>query len=170
MSGKKGSKQRILRGTGMINTEKNNFYKYLNIPIHKNECMEWTGPKHTFGYGIFRKNILAHRFSYQHFIGEIKKGMSVLHKCDNPSCVKPNHLFLGTQKDNLNDMMNKKRGKFPGSPGERHHKHKLTLNNVKEIKYKLSLGFKQKEIAKMYNIDKSQISRINTGKIWRIEC
>ena len=169
MSGKKGMTQKILRGSGILNTKENNFYKYLNIPNNKDECMEWTGAKHTFGYGIFRKHILAHRFSYQHFIGGIGNGMSVLHKCDNPACVNPDHLFLGNQKDNIQDMMNKKIGKFPGSPGERHHKHKLTRKNIEEIKDKLNLGVKQKEIAKIYSIDSSQISRINTGKTWRNE-
>ncbi len=167
MCGIKGMKQRILRGTSALNTKENNFYKYLKVPDNEHGCLEWVGSKHAFGYGVFKTRILAHRFSYQHFIGKIGDGLSVLHKCDNPSCVHPDHLFLGTQEDNLKDMTDKKRGRYPGSPGERNHKHKLTETDVGEIKSRLQMGDKQKNIAKKYSIHPSQVSRINTNTTWR---
>jgi hypothetical protein len=80
------------------------------IPEHI--CWEWSTNKNNKGYGMFYfngKKQLAHRFSYELYLGEIPKNICVLHKCDNPGCVNPNHLFLGTRKDNAIDMSNKKR-------------------------------------------------------------
>jgi len=80
----------------------------------ENGCWPWIGAKTHYGYGKIRKNhkqIGAHRISYELHIGKIPKGMSVLHSCDNPGCVNPKHLFLGTQSDNLKDMFKKGRNK-----------------------------------------------------------
>lgn len=77
-------------------------------------CCEWIGYKNRDGYGIFgaRANrILAHRYAYMALSGDVPKGLCVLHSCDNPSCVNPSHLFLGTQEDNMKDMGRKKRGR-----------------------------------------------------------
>ena len=78
-----------------------------------NECWEWQAAKHRQGYGIFKfdnKIQLAHRISWLLANTEIPQGMVVMHKCDNPSCVNPDHLCLGTQKDNIRDMRTKGRG------------------------------------------------------------
>lgn len=75
-------------------------------------CWKWTGVKNQFGYGRLRTGksmIVAHRVSWQIHNGPIPKGMSVLHKCDNPECTNPEHLFLGTYSDNAKDMVAKKR-------------------------------------------------------------
>jgi hypothetical protein len=83
------------------------------IPFH--DCWEWVGCKVPAGYGQLRlggkkePNLFAHRVSYVIHNGEIGKGLFVLHKCDNPSCVNPRHLFLGTHQDNMNDMKAKGR-------------------------------------------------------------
>lgn len=76
-------------------------------------CWEWTARKNDDGYGTIKinnKQCYSHRFSWQLFNGFILKGLFVLHKCDNPSCVNPDHLFLGTKKDNAKDRDNKGRG------------------------------------------------------------
>jgi len=85
-------------------------------------CWLWTAGKTPLGYGIFQvktekcmgwghwKSVRAHRFAWELTYGLIPEGMNVLHKCDNPPCVRPTHLFLGTQKDNVRDMIHKGRG------------------------------------------------------------
>jgi hypothetical protein len=86
------------------------------------ECWTWTASVFTqTGYGQFaltpRKPVNAHRMSWELSFGDIPSGMYVLHKCDNRSCVRPDHLFLGTQKDNMVDMSNK--GRHVGTLGHR---------------------------------------------------
>lgn len=74
-------------------------------------CWIYTGYKNECGYGRFRvhgKKVLAHRFSYQMRVGSIPDGMLVLHKCDNPACINPEHLYLGKEKENAIDMVSRK--------------------------------------------------------------
>lgn len=78
------------------------------------QCWIWTGGKNRQGYGVFainRKSTLAHRVSFSLHVGPISEGMMVCHSCDNPSCVNPDHLWLGTAQDNTDDMFKKGRGK-----------------------------------------------------------
>lgn len=101
-----------------IRTLKDRFIEKISIG---NDCWLWLGGvlANTMGYGQIgiggrrdRKTLLAHRVSYELFIGPIPSGLQVLHECDNPPCVRPRHLFLGTQLDNMKDMMNKGRGRY----------------------------------------------------------
>lgn len=84
-----------------------------NIGINKdNNCWEWQKFLTEHGYGRFRintKKVLAHRASYEIFIEKIPKGLLVCHKCDNPRCINPEHLWVGTDKDNVRDAMSKNR-------------------------------------------------------------
>lgn len=88
--------------------------RFLNkIKISNNGCWEWDAAISTMGYGCIVDNSgttkAAHRISYELYIGEIPKGFFICHKCDSRKCVNPLHLFLGTQQDNVDDMMNKGR-------------------------------------------------------------
>jgi hypothetical protein len=92
-------------------------------PILKTPCWEWTGTVNVQGYGdmsVEGKHVGAHRLSYQLHNGSIPKGLHVLHKCDNRICTNPEHLFIGTQSENVKDMGKKKRWKNQHSAGENH--------------------------------------------------
>lgn len=88
-------------------------FDYLVKKDNINGCWEWCGSKDEKGYGLIpvggNKSMRAHRYSYRLFNGSIKKGLHVLHKCDNPTCVNPKHLFLGTNNDNIQDKVSKNR-------------------------------------------------------------
>ncbi len=112
--------------------------------------------------------IRAHRAAYELFIGPIPEGMSVLHKCDNPSCVNPAHLFLGTQKDNIADMDMK--GRRISVHGEHNFWHKLTSNQVRKIRalYQWhSRKFGSVALSKQYCVSSVTIRNITNGKKWR---
>ena len=86
-------------------------YERCVVRNGENECWGWNGTK-PGGYGSFRckgETLKAHRFAYSHFVAPIPEGLLVLHKCDNPECTNPNHLFLGTQQENIADMNKKGR-------------------------------------------------------------
>ena len=97
------------------------------------ECWWWLGTKNNKGYGMFMlrspDKILAHRASYVLHCGPLPEGKNLLHRCDNPACVNPDHLVVGTQRDNQRDMAAKGRGRG-GIPGSKH----LTDDEVREIR------------------------------------
>lgn len=99
------------------------------IQSDDSSCWIWTGALTRGDYGnmmIKKKTKRAHRVSYELFVGPIPQGLHVLHRCDTPQCINPNHLFVGTQKENLADMRKKMRHIY----GEKHHKVKIS-NAVK---------------------------------------
>lgn len=133
-------------------------------------CWLWTGYLKPNGYGQFRgsKSMLAHRSSYFIFIGDIPENMNVLHMCDNPPCVNPAHLFLGTQKDNMRDMHSKNRNGVTSHHGENHPLSKLTLKIVKRIRdVRKKFGYSYNKIAKDYGVNPSTIRRIIIGEYWK---
>ncbi|WP_368880711.1 HNH endonuclease signature motif containing protein [Shewanella algae] len=130
-------------------------------------CME-VSPTGSGGYGkikAFGKTMLYHRLSFELFVGSIPDGMLVCHKCDNPKCVNPEHLFLGSQQENMDDKI--KKGRHVGAKkGHKHHKAKLVEWQVLEIKKKLKNGTGQHQLSKEFGVDQSTISNIATGKRW----
>ncbi len=133
------------------------------------ECWEFNGFRNSDGYGRIgirgSKTDSAHRVMYKLHKGEIPEGMVVMHACDNPPCCNPSHLKLGSQQENIEDMVAKKRlvNKF----GEDSHLSKLTKEQVKEIisKYTGAKGEKAK-LAREYNVCQTTINNILTGKSW----
>jgi HNH endonuclease len=143
------------------------FLKNTLIPENKNDCWVYKGNK-LHGYGRIRagnKTILAHRFSYEYYKNKIPNEMCVLHKCDRPSCVNPQHLFLGTQADNVYDMVSKNRQNT--ARGEKHIHARLTVDQVREIKLKLKNGIRASELAREFNICGTAISKIKLGRTWK---
>ena len=126
----------------------------------KDECWPWLAGRESRGYGTFKVNgkmKKAHRMSYELYKGPLSEGLMVLHSCDNHQCVNPSHLFLGTAKNNTQDMMQK--GRHWGG-------HKLNDLIVAEIKRMLIDAFSIDEIALTFNVNRSTIERINRGDTW----
>lgn len=141
------------------------FYALIQ-PDELSLCWLWKGAKSNnlkrpYGYFTYGKVQYAHRVAWQIFRGPIPDGLFVLHHCDNPPCVNPDHLFLGTKKDNRQDMLRKNRYKFP--VGEATPSAKLTEVQVRQI---LTDARSQRLIANEYGINQSQVSRIKSAKRW----
>jgi len=160
----------FIRDTGILNTDKNRFYS--NIIINdETECLEWKGTIKSNGYGQFKnlnkKWFHAHRYSYELFIGKIPEKMCVCHCCDNRKCINPSHLFIGTKKDNTQDMIKKNRQAYVSSPGERNGRAKLKYCDIINIRKYLDSGMNCTKISKIYNVSISAINRIQLNKSWR---
>jgi hypothetical protein len=140
---------------------------YESHVIRKDGCWSWSGVVDKNGYGQipcgYHKNTKAHRASWLFNNGEIISGMLVCHKCDNPPCTNPEHLFLGTHKDNNLDSIKKNRAVV----GSRQPKAKLTEEDVKKIRELLKNGVKGRRIAKDFGVAPSQICNINKGISWK---
>jgi len=144
--------------------------KYITT---KSGCWLWSGAKNKGGYGTLtvgsrtdasRTTMLAHRYSYSIHKGSFDKKLCVLHRCDNPPCVNPNHLFLGTRLDNHTDMVGK--GRRVDLRGEQRPNHKLTQRQVTHIKSLLESGTHQTVIAKKFGVNQTLVSAIKTNKVW----
>lgn len=144
--------------------EKDGFYKNVKI-VENNKCWIWIGTINKAGYGQLHHNkhlYLAHRLSWMIYNGAIPKGLGVLHHCDNPSCVNPSHLFLGTSKDNVADKVSKHRQAI----GEKQGCSKLSELQVKEIKRNIGI-IPTKELALRYNVSTTLIRYIKIKKLWK---
>jgi hypothetical protein len=135
--------------------------------VEKTEtCWNWTACAHPKGYGLFsirNRNRRAHRVSYEMHCGPITDGMQVLHECDNPRCVRPDHLFLGTNADNMADKCAKGREAHVGQKGEANARAKLTTEKVLAIRAAVGT---QDEIAASFGISRGAVSGIRTGRRW----
>lgn len=146
-------------------------------------CWLWRGATQApWGYGSFQRGVgadgknhsdVAHRVSYELTYGPILNGLFVCHHCDNPRCVRPDHLFLGTHTDNMADMHQKGRSMSQTKPecyarGERQHLAKLTSEQVKEIKSRATgKRGERANFAREFGVSDVAISDLLNGKTWR---
>ena len=137
-----------------------------------NDCWEWTTTLYVDGYGQFMINKTsrrAHRISYQLANNTIPNKMVVMHTCDNRKCVNPSHLKLGTQKDNIHDMMNKGRKPKIHRQGTLNGRAVLDENAIKFIRQHgiKGRGGNVAELANKFNISSTQILGIISNKFWK---
>lgn len=129
-----------------------------------NGCWLWMACRNR-GYGVMsvnKKATTTHRYSWELHNGPIPDGLHVCHHCDNPRCVNPDHLFLGTHQDNMQDMINKGRM----SKGETKGSSKLTEPQVHVIRMYLDAGFPQKYFADGLGLCQQTISDIKLRRTW----
>lgn len=142
------------------------------VPAHVPElgnCWVWIRAKHEWGYGHLQvggRTNTAHRVSFELANGPIPEGMFVLHRCDTPACVRPEHLRLGTPQDNTRDMFEKGRAAFAGAKGEANSHAKLTEQEVIAIRQRFQRGELIVRLAVEYGVCKSAISSIVNGRAW----
>jgi hypothetical protein len=148
---------------------KKRFWSKVDIR-EEDECWLWKEGTNPNGYGHFHYfrgfnehyEIVAHRFAYRILVGKIPKGMGVLHVCDQPLCVNPQHLFLGTPADNMKDKKSKDRQR----KGSRVPNSKLTEKDIPVIRRLIKEGWSQPEIAVQFGVTPSLIWYIKHKKIW----
>lgn len=145
------------------------------------ECWEWTAGLYSDGYGKFGvslKTYRAHRFAYEMVHGSIPAGLFLLHHCDNKLCIRPDHMFVGTQKDNVDDCMAKGRAHLQNvTParravwqprGERHGSARLTPDQVRAIRTRHALGgVSYRALGRDYGVSTATITEIVRREIWR---
>lgn len=163
------------------------FWSYVNksgptVEYVGTPCWVWTKTKDKNGYGRFslesNRYERAHRLSFKMAFGDFVDGLMILHKCDNPSCVRPDHLFAGTAKDNAIDAAAKGRvatGDRNGSRkhierrprGEAHGLHKLTDEQVEEIVRCYDSGETIRSLSRRFGVSRTPITRIVRREAWK---
>ncbi len=130
-------------------------------------CWNWTASLNSKGYGQLMmtggRPSLAHRIAWELTNGPIDGGVHVLHRCDNPLCVNPDHLFLGNQRDNMTDMVSKDRH----ARGQRRKNAKLTESKVREIRQLHANGQRMVDLVARFGVCHSLISNVIHGKAWK---
>jgi hypothetical protein len=136
--------------------------------IDGNGCHIFTGSKDNCGYGRIHKDkklVRVHRAVYEKEYGLIKKGLEVMHSCDNPACINIDHLSIGTHADNMQDMYSKNRQHV--HIGSSHGMAKLTETNIPIIRKRLFNGATCISIAKDYGVSEGMIRHIKHDRAWR---
>lgn len=153
---------------------KPNFIKVFIAHIVKVDgCWLWAGEQFESGYGAFyieepKQTVRAHRFAYALWVGPLLEGLYVCHRCDNPLCVNPKHLWQGTAAENSADMVSKNRQ----AVGERHGRAKLTADDVREIRAALATRRARgpntvAQVARRYGICRKTARAIADRQLWR---
>lgn len=140
--------------------------RLLSHVVETPTCWNWTGSTIAKGYGVIGHagtRLLAHRVSWQEHRGPIPPGQRVLHKCDNRVCVNPDHLFLGTDQDNMDDMYAKGRDKPP--KGSTNGRSKLEEDEIHKIR--LLRGISNTHIGQIFDVTETTIRKIRARKLWK---
>jgi hypothetical protein len=148
---------------------------FAKIVKNSDGCWYWIAHRDSGGYGNFRMNgrlEKAHRASWMIHSGEISKGIEVCHKCDNPPCVNPEHLFLGTPKENMQDCIAKKRFMSPAriaaqTRGSDRYNAKLNEDQVREVHAMFARGISKAKIARHFGVSYSCTNNILLGISWK---
>lgn len=139
------------------------------VPEPNTGCWLWDASTNYFGYGEFmhkRKLQKAHRMAWRLYVGTIPLGKNVLHKCDVRNCVNPEHLFLGTQADNVADCAAKGRARTGDKRGERNNRAKANNQMARSIRAFCKSGKSQAEASRQFGMSPMAISQIVTRKAW----
>jgi len=135
------------------------------------DCWEWTGCRNAEGYGNItfeHRSSKAHRESYRLFVGPIPDGLFVLHKCDNPPCVNPAHLFLGTNADNMADKKSKGRGRGGNIRGSAHYRAKINEGIVLDMRSMFDGGMHRQEIYKRFpHLSRALVDSVIYRERWK---
>lgn len=135
-------------------------------------CWLWIGSRLPRGYGRFypalKVGLNAHRVSWEMANGQlVPDGLDVMHACDNPPCVRPDHLSVGTKSENMRDAVAKGRMRGVSMPGVRHPNHKLTDESIVDIRARYTAGERRQAIADRYKVSRHLIKLIGRRKAWR---
>lgn len=131
-------------------------------------CWYWLGAYNNKGYGLFwynNKLVSAHRMSHEFHLGPIPDGLFILHKCDNPKCVNPDHFFLGTYQDNSDDKLSK--GRQKKNKGVEMWNAVLTEDDVRQIRARYTPRRDVKKLAEEFKISASHVYNIATKRAWK---
>lgn len=156
-------------------TSRSDFRSRFWANVEKTDtCWLWRGTRSPKGYGdlMIKSNgkwqpRRAHRISWELHYGPIPTGMFCCHHCDTPGCVNPEHLFLGTPKDNTSDMIQKGRRVSAVPKGEANVNARLTDDKVREIRQRFQAGESQRTLAQLMGVTKSCIRDAIRGKTWK---
>jgi len=145
------------------------FWRYVAKGQPVDSCWLWAGARQPKGYGTLNvegKSVKAHRLSYELHHGPIPKGLHVLHRCDNPPCVNPAHLWAGTNMENIADKMAK--GREPNLKGEKHPLAMLTEADVKQIRaLHAAGGLNYAQIGARFGVEKHVVGMVIRRETWR---
>lgn len=157
-----------------MNSELRTRFDASYTPEPMSGCWLWTSSYTSNGYGEIsiggrsnREVLRAHRLSWAIFRGPIPEGMLVCHKCDNPPCCNPDHLFLGTQSDNMRDMVRKGRNSGVRAKGENNGASKLTEAQISEMRSLYNTCWTQAEIARRFGVGTGTVSNVVNRKVWK---
>lgn len=135
--------------------------KFAGWTTTESGCWEWGGRLDKKGYGVLalreKRQVFAHRTAYETWVGPIPEGLNILHECDNPPCINPEHLHPGTQKENLDEMVS--RG--------RRNSFKPKYSEVREMRERIAAGESSENIARDYRVTVATVEGIRRGETWK---